>query len=563
MLHTLLARRTPCLVLSAALALSAAGSVAAQPPDRDAALRVDPARYTVVNVTLNGKPLALRRYEAVYVKSPVAMAAEQPARRMGPGGSPTSSESQTLSNPFAYQSLYVFVPESARADSAIILNVNNGGWFASELRAGIREGGAYSSTSDTDKVGATLAAGYVYVDVGTRGRGIIAADKSFPGHAPAAAVDTKAAIRWLRLNDAALPGSAERIVVTGTSGGGGLTALVAASGDSADFLPYLEQVGAAGVSSNGKSTLSDAIFAAIAYCPITDLGHADMAYEWTYGPLRSPTTTAGGQWGEAQAQASARLAAGYPAYLASLGLKLADGRRLTSRTMPAAISAAVITEVERHVAAGGTVPDRGQTFKLTLPRMGGQTMAIERVNDWVSVRSGKVTAFDLPAFLRFVAAITPLKSAPAFDSSHNTGNTAITGENTLFGKSDQAWSNFTPYGWQANDVAGDRSGADDTGATWAAWTASGGRHVAQQVRMVDPLRYLQTSTRTAPYWYIRHGMIDRDTSFPIGIALSRAVAGDPDVKDVNFALPWMTSHSGDYDVQTAYSWLAKAMAAAR
>ena len=141
----------------------------------DAALRLDPADYSTVTVTLDGKPLALRRYEAVYVGKPVAMAAEQPARRMGPGGSPSGAETQALADPLTYQKLAIFVPETAGTQSAMILNVNNGGWFASELRPGITDGGAYVSNSDTDKVGAALAAGYVYVDVGSRGRGIVAA----------------------------------------------------------------------------------------------------------------------------------------------------------------------------------------------------------------------------------------------------------------------------------------------------------------------------------------------------------------------------------------------------
>ena len=529
----------------------------------DDALRLDPNRYTVVHVSVDGKPLELHRYEAVYVRKPVLMAAQQPARLMGPGGSPTASDQQTLANPLAFQSLYVFVPEGAKPDAAMIVNVNNGGWFASELRAGIKEGGTYISTSDTDKVGAALAAGYVYVDVGTRGRGIIAADGSYPGHAPAAVVDTKAAIRWLRHNDAALPGSAERIVVTGTSGGGGLTAVVAASGDSRDFLPALKALGAAGITPSGRSTLSDAVFAAIAYCPITDLGNADMAYEWLYAPVRSSSLTAASQWTEAKTQASATLAAGYPAYLASLRLKLADGRPLTAQTMPDAIAAEVISEVELHIAQGGTVPERGAAFNIKVPRMFGDAMPVDRINDWVTVRNGKVTEFDLSAFLAFVAAITPLKTVPAFDRSNNSGNSGVDGENTLFGSPAQAWSNFTPLGWNSNTVPGDGSGADDTGVVWQGWIAGKGKNLANQLRLVNPFVYLGTATKAAPFWYVRHGMIDRDTAFPVEIALSRAIAGDPDVRDMNFALPWMTPHSGNYDVQEAYRWLAHVLATDR
>ena len=45
-------------------------------------------------------------------------------------------------------------PILSKYDAAIILNVNNGGWFASELRTGIEDGGTYASDSDTDKAGA-------------------------------------------------------------------------------------------------------------------------------------------------------------------------------------------------------------------------------------------------------------------------------------------------------------------------------------------------------------------------------------------------------------------------
>lgn len=550
----------PQLSLAGFLMISC-GSAALAEGAFDAALTLDPAAYTTVTVTLDGAPLTLRRYEATYVGQPVAMAAEQPARRMGPGGSPAAAETQTLENLLAYQSLVVFVPEGATDDAAIILNVNNAGWFASELREGIEYGGTYASDSDTDKAGAALAAGYVYVDVGTRGRGIVAADGTFPGHAPAAVVDTKAAIRWLRLNDAALPGSAERIVITGTSGGGGLSAVVAASGNSPAFFPYLAEIGAAGIDADGTSTIRDDVFATIAYCPITDLGHADMAYEWLYGPLRSPETTAGGMWGDVQAAASAELAAAYPTYLAGLGLTLADGTPLTVDTMPAAIEAEVRAEIERHIARGGSVPALGENFDITL-RMRGEEKTISLPNDWVSVESGAVTSFDLQNYLRFVVGTAALKPVPAFDRSHNTGNQGVDGENSLFGTAAQEWSNFTAFGWNANDVAGDGSGADDTGMDWQAFIAGEGAAVAEQVQLINPLTYLGTDAKAAPYWYVRHGMIDRDTSFAVELTLSRAIAGDPDVREVNFALPWMTPHSGNYDVQEAYGWLAGVLATA-
>ena len=543
--------------LAAAAGLAMVSQIA-QSTENDV-LKLDPSKFTVMNVTLDGNPVTLRRYDAIYLGRPVAMAAEQPARAMGPGGSPSGAETQTLADPLAYQRLAVFVPETATDASAIILNVNNGGWFASELRPGIEEDGTYVSDSNTDKAGAALAAGYVYVDIGSRGRGIVAADGSLPGKAPAAVVDTKAAIRWLRLNDAALPGSAERIVITGTSGGGGLSSVVAASGNSADYLPYLAEIGAAGVAADGTSSLADDVFAVIAYCPITDLSHADMAYEWLYQGIRSAENTARQNWSDAAQGASGMLAAAYPAYLAGLGLTLPDGSPLTADTMKPAIAAEVAREVERHLAGGGTVPARGEMFQITLrSREGERQFALS--NDWLTVEGGKVTDLDVDAYLAFVAQTAELKNVPAFDRTANTGNQGVDGENSLFGTSAQPYANFSAFGWDHNQVPGDGSGADDTGQDWAAWTAGKGAALLAQTSLVNPMTYLGTDAKAAPHWYIRHGMIDRDTSFAVELALAHAARRDSDVRSVDFRLPWMIPHAGNYDVQEAYTWLAGVLA---
>lgn len=538
----------PQLSLAGFLMISC-GSAALAEGAFDAALTLDPAAYTTVTVTLDGAPLTLRRYEATYVGQPVAMAAEQPARRMGPGGSPAAAETQTLENLLAYQSLVVFVPEGATDDAAIILNVNNAGWFASELREGIEDGGTYASDSDTDKAGAALAAGYVYVDVGTRGRGIVAADGTFPGHAPAAVVDTKAAIRWLRLNDAALPGSAERIVITGTSGGGGLSAVVAASGNSPAFFPYLAEIGAAGIDADGTSTIRDEVFATIAYCPITDLGHADMAYERLYRPVRLDDPAFAGTLADT---ASGALAAAYPAYLESLGIVLEDGSALTADTMPGALVAALRREVDEHLAEGNTIPAIGEAFTITDR---GETR--EAINTWLTVDGAVVTDIDLDAYLRFVSGITALKAVPAFDRTANTGNEGVDGENTLFGLPTQNYSNFTEYGWMNNTVAGDGSGLDDTGLDWNAALAAPDLPLAAQLTLTNPMAFLNTDADAAPWWYVRHGMIDRDTSFAVELALYHAARMDPDTAGVDFELAWMRPNSGDYDVQEAYGWLAE------
>ena len=529
----------------------------------DEALRFDASAYDTLTVTVDGAPMKLRRYQVVYVANPVTMARETTGGiRMGgpgdhedPGLRAGGKATESAFDPHQMQSLILYVPEGATEDTAMILHVNNAGWFNSPVREILADGQALVSDSDQDPLGKGLSEGYVMVSIGTRGRGALGADGSNPGKAPAVVVDAKAAVRYLRLNDDVIPGSAERMVITGTSGGGGLSTIVAASGNSPDFYPYLARIGAAGIDAQGNSTIRDDVFATIAYCPITDLGHADPAYEWLFGALRSQVNTQGGLT-PAILAASNALAAQYPAYLEGLGLKTPEGAPLDGEGMRAAIRAHVLAAVEKHIAEGGTVPAMGETVSF---KRRGRT--IEAENTWLSMTDGKPD-MDFDAYLAFVAKITALKTAPAFDTTANTGHAEIAGEDTLFGPADLPYMNFTPYGWNHNDVAGDGSGADDTGLDFAAYTAGEGAELARQIALLSPFTYLGTDADAAPYWYVRHGMIDRDTAFPVPVALALAAQGDDSIRDVNFALPWMTPHSGNYDVQEAYAWLADKLAEA-
>ncbi len=119
------------------------------------------------------------------------------------------------------------------------------------------------------------------VSPGCRGRDNKAADGTLYGKAPAAIVDLKAAIRYIRHNQGVIPGNVNWIFSTGVSAGGALSALLGSSGNSHLYDSYLKEIGAADASDN--------IFGSACFCPITDLEHADGAYEWMYGtiPTRS------------------------------------------------------------------------------------------------------------------------------------------------------------------------------------------------------------------------------------------------------------------------------------
>jgi len=536
-----------------ALALLAGPSHAATATGTyDRLLRFDKSKFTTLTVTIDGQNVPVRWYKEVcYVAKPTLMAPTQ----TGLFGTTTIANPQC-----GYQSMNIFVPESAANDqnTALYFAVNNGGWMASYVGANVRNGASYDSA--TSNVGAALKAGYVYIDVGTRSRGVVAADGSYPGKAPAPVVDAKAAIRYLRLNDAAMPGSAERIVVNGTSGGGALSSIIGASGNSRDYLPYLDEVGAAGVETRGASrhsTLRDDVLAINAYCPITDLGNADIAYEWLYNVLHTRATVGT----DPNPSGSAELAAKFPAYQQSLHLRTSGGAPLTSDTMLDAIRQEVVKAAVKYMNAGGTIPPLGGTFTFS-GGFPGSTSA-SYTNDWISADNAAKTvkSVDMERYLAFVATQAKLKPAPAFDQT-GLSVTGGSGESNLFGTKDQVYSNFTAYSWDHNDAKGDGIGLDDTGLTFANHAHAPGAVVANQVNLLNPLRYIGTTADTAPYWYVRNGTRDRDTSFIVSLNLSRALAADKRVADVNYGLAWNQPHAGNYDVPEAMAWIGKVLRAA-
>lgn len=164
-----------------------------------------------------------------------------------------------------------------------------------------------------------LEHGLIYVSAGCRGR------ESRDAHGrlvkgPCALVDLKTAIRFLRHNREVLPGDWERIISVGWSAGGAMSTLLAVTGDNESYLPHLEANGA-------FMEESDAIFAAQIYCPIVDLEHADLAYEWMF---RADKTCEDSPAGPAETMTpfkealSAVLAKRYVAYFNSLRLRHPD-----------------------------------------------------------------------------------------------------------------------------------------------------------------------------------------------------------------------------------------------
>lgn len=212
-----------------------------------------------------------------------------------------------------YQTLNIYVPEILnRGDSTpVFLRTYIGGYMATTAK----------SPSASDATGRALKEGYVVCIPGSRGaNSTITRDGKtiYTGIAPNGLLDLKAAIRYLRYNDNLIPGSAERIIIDGTSAGGAMSALVGTTGDRPEYDDFLRKMGAA--------QTSDKVFASVCYCPIADLNHADMEYEWLYGC----TNTGVRHLDADQITISDELAAECPAYINSLNLKDDAGNTITA-----------------------------------------------------------------------------------------------------------------------------------------------------------------------------------------------------------------------------------------
>lgn len=502
------------------------------------------------------------------------------------------------------QLINIYIPANATADSPILLYVNNGGWTSNSYPTNtLIEGRDYNG--QTDKAGVALKEGYVLVSYGGRSRANEPVDGKYLGHSPSIMTDTKAVVRYLRFNKKALPaGDPEKIIVTGTSGGGALSTVVAASGNSPDYYPSLYEIGAAGITRKADGTYASApgygdnVFGVIAYCPITDLGHACAAYEWLYGDARKALYASGEMSypyaDEASILATSdALAAMYGPYVDGLGLKDDAGKAITGANLRDYIASLMREEIAQSIeefgvaqmqkdveqeirrrgfggpmggrggqgGPGGQRPGQGrpngQPGQQGGP--GGQPAAQQatehRVNNgWVVFNADGTFTYDLEKHLAYVARYTTLKVAPAFS---NTGlyNNAQS-EDTLFGSETDAYSPFNAWSWD-HDTRANQVGKDDTGLGWEEFLQTeDGRRLALQVKMASAIDYLiEGKSDTAPFWYVRHGMDDRDTSFAVEATLFAAVKNSAQIRNANVGFAWLRPHSGDYDVPEAYAWL--------
>lgn len=351
-----------------------------------------------------------------------------------------------------------------------------------------------------------LRKGFVIVEPGCRGRDNRFPDGRYYGKAPAAIVDLKAAVRYLRHNRGLLPGDPDRIFSTGGSAGGALSALLGASGNSPLYAPYLAAIGAA--------EERDDILGSCSFSAITNLEHADMCYEWEYGPLPqcNPFTGVGGTVDQTL---SAELAREYAAYQDSLGLSREGFGPVTAHRM------------EEYLLEYYLIPSANRYLSALLPEAAADYAA---KNPWLTW-DGRTASF---TFRDFAAHCGRMKGLPAFDDFD-----MAMAEPIAFGGETVNARHFTAF--SLRHTAGDPTAAVEP-------------EVQKLLDLMNPMYFIRTKNPgAAPHWWIRHGACDNHTSLPIitNLADSLREAG----LDVNARLVWDGGHCDDDDPAGMADWM--------
>ena len=375
-----------------------------------------------------------------------------------------------------------------------------------------------------------LSRGYVVASPATRGRTNKASDGNFIGKAPAVIVDLQAATAYLHANDATMPGNAKRIITNGTSAGGAVSLLQGATGNTSDYQPYLQALGAA--------TASTDVYASSAYAPITNLDAADMAYEWNYNGITSFNKVTMGQGELPQANVGGAPAPiqrnvqrmnltnddlAYSDLLKSHFPDYVNNLQLRDRT-------GVILKLDKK--GNGTFKQYVKSFIIDAANKAKSNGTdLSRYSFLLlDKNTGLVKDIDWDAYNSF----TSRSKAPgAFDSRANDS-----GENSLFGTSTSDTNHFTIT-----------AALHDTTPNNDVYVEN-----AKIVTMMNPMNYLGSPSATnAKYYRIRYGTADSNTS--VAIPLIVGTRAQNLGYSVDMATPFGVDHAGDYDLQDLFNWM--------
>ena len=445
-------------------------------------LAFDVKNYESMSTTVDNKEIKYRAFEYIpYVANPIDIDQQYMNIYV-----PEEYFNNGTVNGYNTQTAPIFMPNAV------------GGYMPSQAMTPKVENGKPNS------VVYALSRGYVVASPATRGRTNKASDGNFIGKAPAVIVDLQAATAYLHANDSTMPGNANRIITNGTSAGGAVSLLQGAAGNSSDFQPYLQALGAATAATN--------VYAVSAYAPITNLDAADMAYEWSYNGITSSNKVS---MSHDDVAYSNLLNEHFPDYVNNLQLHDSVGR---------------VLKLDKN--GNGTFKNYVKEFIVAAANK-AQAKGTDLSKHTYLVRdnkTGTIKDINWEAYNRFVSRS---KAPGAFDSRSNDS-----GENNLFGTSTTDNNHFTIT-----------AALHDTTSNPEAYVQN-----AKVVTMMNPMNYLGSPAATnAQFYRIRYGTADSNTSVAIPLIVGTR-AQNLGYK-VDMATPFNVDHSGDYDLDELFNWM--------
>jgi hypothetical protein len=538
--------------------------------DKGYPLDIDTGSYKTGSVKAFGETVNYKTYTVVYASNPECV---------------------------AYEVMNIYVPDSATEDSPIFIPLKTGAHMHADINVPFdvdetninKPSSGTVGTGDMQAAVALMAKGWVVASPAARGyETTVEYDgvTTLAGSAPYCITDFKAAIRYLRHNDAALPGDTDKIVVTGTSGGGTMTSVLGASGNSEFFEPFLAEIGAADETDN--------VYAAIPYCPVADIDNQGLAYDWVfYGADIS------NRQGNMRVLADS-IAKTYVPFLNGLGFKDGEGNALTldAETLSGTYKELFCEEYAKglthymkskgFVAADGTLTAEGAAYfneKLRSgPEGNGSELAYSAADlfAWHSEDGGYAT-LGLDKYndmLKVYVARMPFpKGCPSFDNGllyEGVETPTLDSINKLFNpdKTDvDGWSyfemNIGKYVAAANAAIGSEYFTPAKGSFDISDEAQ------KRIAMYNPLYYIKDfsgvaanglavnsyaddmlgSSDPAPYWRLRVGSWDHLVSTSSELTFSLALRDCEAVKDIDFMVYWGQPHTGWYDNTEMIEWL--------
>ncbi|MBQ3424094.1 MAG: hypothetical protein IJH38_02715 [Clostridia bacterium] len=469
--------------------------------------------------------------------------------------SPTNPEAQRLS---------VFVPEPFMSAPGVIAPGAAMGSFTAQTAPVIFENNSagYRQMANTplgdfrDESAKYLARGMVYVTCGCRGRESVDREGRLCAKSPWTLVDLKMAIRFLRHNAAALPGDFSKVISVGWSAGGAMSALLGVTGNNTAYDPFLKKNGA-------FMAESDAVLAAQIYCPITDLEHADAAYEWQFRADAENEASFGhpaGTMTAFQSALSAKLSAHYMDYFNGLALRHpetgdlltigADGRSGTGYEY-------LMLQLERSATdyltrlAAGKLEESFSVEDYLAGRYSRQTSRLRRTAEGFAHDLIEIPGKDKHSWLRWDGEKAQIDGLDAYVLNHRRRMKPCTAfdalncsspENQELGRAECDRMHFSADVRKAVETLCE-SFPEETPALLAAFAdAAEDTELKQRCALINPMNFIGQG---AEHYRIRVGACDADTSFSVSMVLALALANAG--KDVDYALVWDRPHcEADY-----------------